>query len=147
MLPACDTVQECKEKERPCLGNWKKGWILNPDKTEAMVTGRPCDLGHQSLMGFSLLFTEFHSLDVLPDPLLHLDLQVAAMTRNAYQQLHLGKRLWPFLLDSDLTTTIHAFVTWRLDYSNASTWDCLWKPSGYCSQYRTATHPLMGMDF
>lgn len=75
------------------------------------------------------------TLRMLLDLLLHLDLQMAAVTRHAFHQLHLLRKLQPFLSDSNLTNIIHAFITLRLDYSTRG-----------CSEDRMEVHSAAGAE-
>lgn len=56
------------------------------------------------------------SLGVLFDPSLSLGEQVASVSKNAFFHLQLAGKLYPFCMDKDLATMIHAFATSRLDY-------------------------------
>lgn len=68
-------------------GDWMQVNQLkrNPDKTKVMVMGKLLclkwnwDIYH---WGVQLLVTQGHGLEVLLDPLLHLDLKVAAVARR-----------------------------------------------------------------
>lgn len=64
------------------------------------------------------LISQVFSLGALLDTVLHLDIQVAAVARSTFHQLHLLRRLQPFLLDSNPATITQTCITSRLDYCN-----------------------------
>lgn len=70
---------------------------LNLDKTELMLVGRLFDMGENGIPIIEgvqpPLVSLVRSLGVPLGPLLHLALQVVAVARNDFHQLHLMRRL------------------------------------------------------
>uniref|UniRef100_A0A8D0L684 Rho GTPase activating protein 15 n=1 Tax=Sphenodon punctatus TaxID=8508 RepID=A0A8D0L684_SPHPU len=86
---------------------------LSPNKTEVMLLGgsqKSGGGGPAPVLGevHPPLAPSVQSLGVLLDAQLRLDFQVLAVAWGAFHQLHLVRRLRPYVLDSDLVTLIHS---------------------------------------
>uniref|UniRef100_A0A670II27 Reverse transcriptase domain-containing protein n=1 Tax=Podarcis muralis TaxID=64176 RepID=A0A670II27_PODMU len=104
------------------------GWMaanrlrLNPDKTEVLFLGdRGWACGGDSLVlnGVTVpLKDQVCSLGVILDSQLSMEAQVNFVSRAAVYQLHLVRRLRPYLPADCLVRVVHALVISRLDYYN-----------------------------
>ncbi|XP_060135246.1 uncharacterized protein LOC132592706 [Zootoca vivipara] len=105
------------------------GWMaanrlrLNPDKTEVLFVGDRRWAGVEDslvLNGVTVpLKDQVCSLGVILDSQLSMEAQVNSVSRAAVFQLHLVRRLRPYLPADCLTRVVHALVISRLDYCNA----------------------------
>uniref|UniRef100_A0A670I451 Reverse transcriptase domain-containing protein n=1 Tax=Podarcis muralis TaxID=64176 RepID=A0A670I451_PODMU len=105
------------------------GWMaanrlrLNPDKTEVLFLGdrrRASVEDSLVLNGVTVpLKDQVRSLGVILDSQLSMEAQVKSVSRAAVYQLHLVRRLRPYLPADCLARVVHALVISRLDYCNA----------------------------
>uniref|UniRef100_A0A670HRU4 Reverse transcriptase domain-containing protein n=1 Tax=Podarcis muralis TaxID=64176 RepID=A0A670HRU4_PODMU len=105
------------------------GWVaanrlrLNPVKTEVLFLGDRRRAGVEDslvLNGVTVpLKDQVCSLGVILDSQLSMEAQVKSVSRAAVYQLHLVRRLRPYLPADCLTRMVHALVISRLDYCNA----------------------------
>uniref|UniRef100_A0A670ISF5 Reverse transcriptase domain-containing protein n=1 Tax=Podarcis muralis TaxID=64176 RepID=A0A670ISF5_PODMU len=120
-VKAVKVLCECLE----AVGGWMAAnrLRLNPDKTEVLFWG---DRGWAGV-GDSLVLNgvtvplkdQVHSLGVILDSQLSMEAQVNSVSRVAVYQLHLVRRLRPYLPADCLARVVHALVISRLDYCNA----------------------------
>ncbi|XP_061442164.1 cytochrome c oxidase subunit NDUFA4 isoform X1 [Rhineura floridana] len=117
---AVETLSKCLESVSGWMGRNKLK--LNPDKTEVLLVGDKRRLGDIDLKfnRVSLpLKDQVRSLGVVLDSRLSMEAQISAVSRAAWYQLHLIRRLQPYLPVHQLPLVVHALVTSRLDYCNA----------------------------
>ena len=96
---------------------------LNPDKMEVLLVGASPDRleGHFPAMnGVALpLRHRVHSLGVLLDPSLTLEVQMDSVARGAFLHLRKLYQLRPYLDKQSLMTVTHTLVTSHIVYCNA----------------------------
>uniref|UniRef100_A0A8D0HIS3 Discs large MAGUK scaffold protein 1 n=1 Tax=Sphenodon punctatus TaxID=8508 RepID=A0A8D0HIS3_SPHPU len=90
------------------------------------------------------LVSQLRSLGVLLDPQLRLDAQVVA--KGALRQLHLVRRLRPYVSDSDLATIVHAFITLRLDYYIQEFYEVTLLDNPKCIDHSKQSEPVQPMN-
>uniref|UniRef100_A0A670II88 Reverse transcriptase domain-containing protein n=1 Tax=Podarcis muralis TaxID=64176 RepID=A0A670II88_PODMU len=120
-VKAVKVLCECLE----AVGGWMAAnrLRLNPDKTEVLFLGDRERVG----VGDSLVLNgvtvplkdQVRSLGVILDSQLSMEAQVNSVSRAAVYQLHLVRRLRPYLPANCLARVVHALVISRLDYCNA----------------------------
>uniref|UniRef100_A0A670I7A7 Reverse transcriptase domain-containing protein n=1 Tax=Podarcis muralis TaxID=64176 RepID=A0A670I7A7_PODMU len=120
-VKAVKVLCECLE----AVGGWMAAnrLRLNPDKTEVLFLGDRTRAGVEDslvLNGVTVpLKDQVRSLGVILDSQLSMEAQVKSVSRAAVYQLHLARRLRPYLPADCLTRVVHALVISRLDYCNA----------------------------
>uniref|UniRef100_A0A670JM86 Reverse transcriptase domain-containing protein n=1 Tax=Podarcis muralis TaxID=64176 RepID=A0A670JM86_PODMU len=120
-VKAVKVLCECLE----AVGGWMAAnrLRLNPDKTEVLFLGDRTRAGVEDslvLNGVTVpLKDQVRSLGVILDSQLSMEAQVKSVSRAAVYQLHLVRRLRPYLPADCLTRVVHALVISRLDYCNA----------------------------
>ncbi|XP_061490034.1 tRNA-splicing endonuclease subunit Sen15 isoform X1 [Rhineura floridana] len=117
---AVETMSKCLESVSGWMG--RNRLKLNPDKTEVLLVGDKGGLGDVDLVfdGVKLpLQDQVRSLGVVLDSRLSMEAQISAVSRATWYQLHLIRRLQPYLPVQQLPLVVHALVTSRLDYCNA----------------------------
>uniref|UniRef100_A0A670HUI6 Reverse transcriptase domain-containing protein n=1 Tax=Podarcis muralis TaxID=64176 RepID=A0A670HUI6_PODMU len=120
-VKAVKVLCECLE----AVGGWMAAnrLGLNPDKTEVLFLGDRRQAGVEDslvLNGVTVpLKDQVRSLGVILDSQLSMEAQVKSVSRAAVYQLHLVRRLRPYLPVDCLARVVHALVISRLDYCNA----------------------------
>ncbi|XP_060124758.1 uncharacterized protein LOC132591228 [Zootoca vivipara] len=120
-VKAVKVLCECLE----AVGGWMAAnrLRLNPDKTEVLFVGDRRRAGVEDslvLNGVTVpLKDQVRSLGVILDSQLSMEAQVNSVSRAAVYQLHLVRRLSPYLPTDCLSRVVHALVISRLDYCNA----------------------------
>ena len=120
-VKAVKVLCECLE----AVGGWMAAnrLRLNPDKTEVLFLGDRRRAGVEDslvLNGVTVpLKDQVRSLGVILDSQLSMEAQVNSVSRAAVYQLHLVRRLRPYLPTDCLARVVHALVISRLDYCNA----------------------------
>uniref|UniRef100_A0A670HMU9 Reverse transcriptase domain-containing protein n=1 Tax=Podarcis muralis TaxID=64176 RepID=A0A670HMU9_PODMU len=120
-VKAVKVLCECLE----AVGGWMTAnrLRLNPDKTEVLFLGDRRRAGVEDslvLNGVTVpLKDQVRSLGVILDSQLSMEAQVKSVSRAAVYQLHLVRRLRPYLPADCLARVVHALVISRLDYCNA----------------------------
>ncbi|XP_053224964.1 uncharacterized protein LOC128403862 [Podarcis raffonei] len=105
------------------------GWMaanrlrLNPDKTEVLFLGDRRQAGVEDSLVLNWVTVSLKdqvcSLGVILDSQLSMEAQVKSVSRAVVYQLHLVRRLRPYLPADCLARVVHALVISRLDYCNA----------------------------
>ena len=88
---------------------------LNPDRTEVLFLG---DRGRVGVGDSLVLNGVTVPLRVILDSQLSMEAQVHSVSRAAVYQLHLVRRLRPYLPADCLARVVHALVISHLDYCN-----------------------------
>ena len=89
---------------------------LNPDKIETLLLGGSLDWFEAYLPGLQGVIISMKDCGLL-NPALPMKVQISAVTKNAFYQLHRMTLLHPYL-DHKCLTVIHALLISKIDNCN-----------------------------